>query len=292
METAPSPVVKAYSRRGPLQQFRLASSAAFRCFRCGESKKSKLIAVYADDWSWRLCNGCYGLLLSIHEIKAGTGPEDERAERLAELLQTLVSLDDRRTAERMLIASDARTKFLLPETMCFLATAEYLADKLTSNEHLEWSPSIIGLCKAVELEVISRIVLPLAQSLGGIDLSSDQNDKDMGRLAKFCASQIGKPPELGTFAHFLSTAVHSRARRGSSALIRKFLELANEWTGSHWILDPDGLHCALKTITLSFRNRAAHIDQMTEADYRECRELVMGSEGVLWKLVTALERHR
>ena len=31
---------------------------------------SKLITVYRGDWSKRLCNGCYGRLLSIYEIKA------------------------------------------------------------------------------------------------------------------------------------------------------------------------------------------------------------------------------
>ena len=80
MEPVPSTTIKTYPRRGPLQQFRFADRTAFRCFRCGVTKKSKLITVYAGDWSKRLCNGCYGRLLSLHEIKAGTSSDDQRAE--------------------------------------------------------------------------------------------------------------------------------------------------------------------------------------------------------------------
>ena len=292
MQTIPSPVIKTYPKRGSLQQFRLDTAAAFRCFRCGATKKSKLVTVYADDWSKRLCNGCYGRLLSIYEIKAGTGSDDERAEQLANLLRSLVSLDDQRRTERLLLASDTRAKYLSPETLCFLATAEYLADKLGSHEHLEWSPAVIGLCKAVELEIINQLILPLVQQTIGLDLSFDLKDKDLARVAEFCANQNRKPPELGAVAHFLQTVIHSRNRRSTSALMRTFLGLAASWTGSHWILDPKGLHQRLTRIAADFRNKAAHIDQLSEQDYRKCRELVMGSEGVLWGLVTSLERHR
>ncbi len=86
MEPVPATFNKAYSPRGPLQQFRFNEATAFKCVRCGQSKKSKLITVYSGDWSRRLCNGCYGRLLSLYEIKAGTGPADERADKLAAVL--------------------------------------------------------------------------------------------------------------------------------------------------------------------------------------------------------------
>jgi hypothetical protein len=97
-------VTKRYPSRGPLQQFRFAETTAFTCFRCSTSKKSKLITVYNRDWSKRLCNGCYGRLLSRYEIKAGTAPDDERAENLAAALLLMVSREDQRQAERLLRA--------------------------------------------------------------------------------------------------------------------------------------------------------------------------------------------
>jgi hypothetical protein len=89
MEPVPSTVTKAYPQRGPLQQFRFAESIAFSCFRCGETKKSKLITIYSREWSKRLCNGCYGRLLSLYEIKAGTAADDQRADELASALVSL-----------------------------------------------------------------------------------------------------------------------------------------------------------------------------------------------------------
>jgi hypothetical protein len=92
MEPVPSTITKTYAQRGPLQQLRFAESTAFRCFRCGDKKKSKLITVYNSDWSKRLCNGCYGRLLSLYEIKAGTAADDQKAEELAAALLSAVTL--------------------------------------------------------------------------------------------------------------------------------------------------------------------------------------------------------
>lgn len=292
MEPVPSTVTKAYPQRGPLQQFRFAEGTAFRCFRCGDTKKSKLITVYGGDWSRRLCNGCYGLLLSLYEIKAGTAADDQRAEELAIALLSLVTLDEQRQAERLFRASNKRTEALSPEALRFIATAEHVAAQLQSSAQLEWSPAVIGLCKAVEVEVVSRILRPLAALTAGEDLIGDRNDKDMGRVAAFCADPKRKPPELGTFAHFLQTVIHTQQRRGTSKLIAGFLRLAAEWTGSNWLLDPEGLHRMLTLLMTNFRNRAAHIDELNREDYVGCRELTIGLQGVVWKLILATELHK
>lgn len=292
MEPVPSTVTKTYPQRGPLQQFRFADGTAFRCFRCGDTKKSKLITVYAGDWAKRLCNGCYGRLLSLYEIKAGTSGDDQKAEELAAALLSAVALDDQRQAERLFRASDKRAAGLSPEAVRFIATAEHVAGQLQADPQLEWSPAVIGLCKAVEAEVVSRILVPLADKAGREDLSADKNDKDIGRVAAFCADPNRKPPELGAFAHFLQTVIHSQQRRETSALLHSFLRLAAEWTGSNWLLDPKAFHRALTLLTTSFRNRAAHIDELNKEDYVGCRKLVIGSEGVVWRLLLATERHK
>lgn len=292
MEPIPSTVTKTYPQRGPLQQFRFAEGTAFRCFRCGDTKKSKLITVYAGDWSRKLCNGCYGRLLSLYEIKAGTTSDDQRAEQLGDTLLSLVTVDEQRQAEHLFRASDNRAKALSPEALRFIATAEHVAGQLESNAQLEWSPAVIGLCKAVETEVVSRILRPLAALATGEDLSGDKSDKDIGRVAAFCAEPQRKPPELGAFTHFLQTVIHSQQRRQTSRLIGCFLRLAASWTGSTWLLDSDGLHRALTLLTRTYRNRAAHIDEMASGDYLGCRELVIGPQGVVWKLVLSTEHHK
>lgn len=102
MKPIPSQLQKEYPARGPLQQFRFKEATAFYCFRCGTSKKAKLVTIYGQDWNRRLCNGCYGRLLSIHEIKAGTGEDDEKAEALANLLLSSLNTDQKRELQRLI----------------------------------------------------------------------------------------------------------------------------------------------------------------------------------------------
>jgi hypothetical protein len=230
LEPIPSTVIKTYPRRGPLQQFRFAEGTAFRCFRCGDTKKSKLITVYSKDWSRQLCNGCYGRLLSLYEIKTGTAADDEKVDRLLVALVSAVTEYDRGQAERLFRISEARAQRLSAEALRFVATAEHVAGRLEAHPQLEWSPAVIGLCKAAEVELIRCVVRPLADSVALEDLSADEDDKDIGRVAAFCGIQTRKPPELGAFAHFLQTVSHSQRRRETSALLRGFLKLSRKWT--------------------------------------------------------------
>lgn len=292
MEPISSDVTKTYRQRGPLQQYRFADTTAFRCFRCGATKKSRLIAIYKGDWSRRLCNGCYGRLVALYEIKAGTHPDEVRSQELADALVSAVKREDRRRAERLYRGSEARAEYLRKETVGFIATAEFVAGQLEPDEQLDWSPAVIVLCKAVELEVVNQILVPLREKLVSTDLSADRQDSDLGRVAKFCVDQLQKPPELGAFAHFLQTVIHSQRRRHSSTIVRAFLRLTGEWVGSSWILDPDSFHRSLLTLTTQFRNRAAHIDELNREDYLGCRDLVIGEQGVLWQLLDSTARHR
>jgi len=57
-------ITKQYPQNGFLSQFRFEKSISFECFRCGKTKTSKLITIYENDWSKKLCNGCYGYLSS------------------------------------------------------------------------------------------------------------------------------------------------------------------------------------------------------------------------------------
>jgi hypothetical protein len=147
MQPIPSTPIKTYPQRGPLQQFRFADSLAFNCFRCGQAKTSKLIAVYRGNWASRLCNACYGRLLSLYEIKAGTGADDERAEGLASALLGMVGEDEARQAERLFTASEDRAARLAPETLRFIATAEYVAGGLTPIRSLSGRPPLSAFAR-------------------------------------------------------------------------------------------------------------------------------------------------
>ena len=287
-----SDIIKTYPSRGPMQQFRLAEINGFHCFRCGQSKKSKLLVVYADDWDRLLCNGCYGRLLSIFEIKSGTKSEDEKATELAQLLLTLYSNDQVQEAERRYRLAERRADILSRDAIRFIATAEFLSHALESASDLDWSPATIGLCKAVEIEVVERIMRPLAAQLRGANLDVDRNDKDLARVARFLARPESQPPELGAFSHFLQTSLNSETRRTTSPSIQALYRLFSLLPNSSWLTNIRGFHDALVKLARDFRNRAAHLESLSDSDYRACREFVLGREGLLWRIIFATQRHK
>jgi hypothetical protein len=179
----------------------------------------------------------------------------------------MVPDDDIRQAEKLFRASEERAARLSSEALRFISTAEYVAGRLEAEK-------------------------PLAFLISREDLSADRQDKDMGRVAAFCADPSRKPPEVGAFAHFLQTVIDSKQRRENSVLVRAFLKLLASWPGSQWLLLPDGLHAALSRLTTKFRNPVAHTDELSQYDYSACREHVIGTEGTLWKLLVATEPRR
>ncbi|MGK0274705.1 MAG: hypothetical protein ACI9N0_001085 [Ilumatobacter sp.] len=280
-------VTKVYPQRGPLQQYRVATATSFACFRCGNSKTSKLVTVFRDDWGHLLCNGCYGRLLSLYELRSGQADAVEIADALANELLSLLSNDEVRRAEELLRLRDARSELLEPKALRLLATAEYVAGQLQNATDLDWSAAVIGLCKAVEIEAVGRLVDPLAAATAGADLADDVADKDLGRVAKYCASRSAKSPELGAIRHFLVTAASSQERQASSPLLLAFRDVLRRWPGGDWLVERTGASFALEVITTSYRNPAAHTEELTETDYLRCADFVLGESGVLWSLITA-----
>ena len=167
------------------------------------------------------------------------------------------------------------------------ATTRSRPAQLSNATGLDWSAAVIGLCKAVEIEAVRRVVDPLIAAAGGADLAADVADKDLGRVAKYCAGRSAKPPELGAIRHFLVTAANSQERQAASPLLSAFRDVLRRWPLGDWLLTPAGAPAALEAITMSYRNPAAHTEELTEVDYRHCADFVLGGNGLLWSLIMA-----
>ena len=290
--TRPGPryeLTKTYAQRGPMRQHRLATSTSFRCFRCGSAKTSKLVTVFRQDWNKLLCNGCYGRLLSLHEIRAGTADDSERADALAEQLLALVSAAEQRDAMEMLRIRVNGIDQLTERSQRFLATSEFVASHLTNTTDLDWSAAIVGICKAVEVELVERLIEPLVLECRNADLDEDIHDKDLERVARFCSGRTDRPPELGAIRHFLQTASHSRSRQDTSPLLHALRQILRQKPDSSWLLEPDGALVVLEQITVRHRNRATHTDELEKSDFDACHHLVLGEQGLLWALMRATE---
>lgn len=285
-------ITKEYPKRGPLSQFRFDKSVSFNCFRCGQSKTSKLITIYSNDWDKRLCNGCYGLLLSIYDIKAGQSGIDEKAEQLLDVLIKLVDNSKLRDQSAKINLQSNRVKFLTPTTMRFFATSECVAETLSKEPNLDWSPAIIGLCKAFELELIERFINPLKDFCKEVGfLEQDLKDKDFGRVASYCSGKSMKSPELGVINHFISTAINSKERLETSNFLRLgFKAFLSKLPNHNWLINKNGLINGIQTLTTNFRNKAAHTDELEAQDYQNCKDLVFGSNGIIWDLILSSEK--
>lgn len=284
-------IKKEYPSRGPMQQFRFDKSISFSCFRCGQNKISKLITIYNNDWNKRLCNGCYGRLLSIYDIKSGQIDIDEKVERLSSLLLKLFDDNKIREQSHRLFIRQNKTKLLSSSSLKFYATSECVAETLAKEFNLDWSAAIIGLCKAFEIEIIERFINPLKEFCSNIQITeTDLKDKDFGRVASYCFGKTMKSPELGVISHFISTAVNSKARFEKSDFLKTgFKEFISKRPNSNWLIDKNCLVSAIDTLTHNYRNKAAHTDELEQIDYNNCREFVFGDKGIMWDLIVSTQ---
>lgn len=281
-------VVKAYPPRGPLSQRRLKVATAFQWFRCGVTKRSKLVTLLEDNWLQLLCNGCYGNLLAVYQVQAGDENTEQKVELLSTQLLLLLSANERRQAVERVKLRDRRTEVLDESSVSMLATAEHVASHLLHTTGLDWSAAVIGLCKAVEIEMVRGLVEPLKEKCRGVDLSVDLQDADMKRLASYCSGRSDTPPELGAVRHFLVTAANSKSRQATSPLLMTLRDLMRDWPHSSWLL---GVAPRLiDDLTKQFRNPASHTATLEAGDYDGCVRLAVGSEGLLWSLLRATSR--
>ncbi len=283
-------VIKEYPRRGSIQQFRLESAVSFACFRCQQAKKSKLMTVYRGNWDRVLCNGCYGRLLSLYDVAAGTEQDDAKAAQLSEMLVQLVSEEEARRGLALNRIAAGRTEHLSNPAKRFLGTGEFIAQILEGRTDLDWSAAILGLCKAVEAEFIARVIEPLRAA--PLDLSEDITDPQLGRVARYCSGIQEAPPELGAIRMLLDTAAHSKSRLHSSPLLGLLKAAFADWPHAGWLTAEPGAPSALNELTAVYRNRAAHLGELGAAEYNACFELVAGDNGILWNLITATSTRR
>jgi hypothetical protein len=251
-----------------------------------------LITIYNNDWNKRLCNGCYGRLLSIYDIKAGQTAIDDKAERLIEVLIKLVGEDKIREQTLRINLLTNKAKFLSPTTLRFFATSECVAETLTNEPNLDWSPAIIGLCKAFELELIERLINPLKKFCKTLSFTEqDLKDKDFGKIANYCSGKPIKSPELGVVNHFVATAVNSKERLETSNFLKLgFKGFLSKLPNHNWIIDKNGLSNGIIQLTTNFRNKAAHTDELEALDYQKCKDLVFGENGIIWDLIISTEK--
>ena len=137
MSKIPANIIKEYPQRGPLNQYRVDTSFVFHCYRCGQEKKSKLVAIYDNDLSQKIFNGCYGYLLSIFTIKRNAKEVDEKVDELSNLLFQAIIKDKINQQLKLYELKENRAKYLTENSKLFISTSKYLAQSLKNNLNLD-----------------------------------------------------------------------------------------------------------------------------------------------------------
>jgi len=247
------------------------------------------VTTVQGEWDRLLCNGCYGRLLSIWEIKAGSLEDESRDGALLERLASAAPAEEVARAQSRLMAAAPHHAELSEEAQRMLATAHAVTAPLRSATGLDWSVAIIGLCKAVEIEAVRCIAEPLRLAASGEDVTADLKDPEFTRVARYCQGSA-RPPELGALARFLRTAAHSRNRAKTSVLVAALRAATTAWPSADWLFAKGGFTDTVDVLTREYRNPAAHTGLFEEGDFSRCSDLVHGQEGLLWRLIVATSR--
>lgn len=284
-------VVKEYPQRGPLHQYRLSAATSFPCSRCRRDKNAKLVTLIREDWDYLICNGCYGRLLSIWNIKAGQLEDAARDTELIAVLRQAVTQEAALRAQAVLIARESRIKRLSVEALTMLATAEAVAGGLAVQPtELDWSAAIITVCKAVEIELVRLVAAPVRGHIAQEGLTLGGGDKQFRPWVRYCRD--GTPPELGSIGFLIKTAADPGKTPTDSVLVAALRAISRDWPSADALFVLDGIPRLVLNLAHDFRNPAAHTGIFARTDYERCNELVVGEHGLLWELLTALRpRH-
>ena len=87
--------------------------------------------------------------------------------------------------------------------------------------------------------------------------SSSLKDPDFARVARYCEGRA-PAPELGSLVHFLRTAVNSKRRAETSALVAALRAATKPWPSADWLFAKSGFADAVDHLTREYRNPAAH----------------------------------
>jgi len=208
----------------------------------------------------------------VWEIKVGSLEDEARDAALLQMLASAAPADEVARAQARLIASAPHHTQLSNTAQRMLATAYAVTAVLRSATGLDWSVAIIGLCKAMEIEIIHRIAEPLRLAASDQDLTADLKDDEFVRVARYCAG-TASPPELGSLARFLRTAAIRRSSE-TSGLVTALRAVTKAWPSADWLFTKGGFTDTVEHLTREYRNPAAHTALLSEEDFTDCARLV------------------
>ncbi len=97
---------------------------------------------------------------------------------------------------------------------------------------MDWSVAIIGLCQAVEIEVVHRTAEPLRLSSRGRNITVDLKDPSLAELHALRGQNSAF--ELGSLSRFFGPRPIQGIALGKCALVR-LREVTKAWPSADWL---------------------------------------------------------
>jgi len=278
-------IIKKYPKKGPLSQFRFEKVISYACFRCKSVKTSKLISICNDEWDFKLCNGCYGRLISLYEIHRGQKSNEDKIEQINETI-TDIQKQFSESLDILIKNYSNKNTHLDNLTNKYLATANLLYEKLPKREYIEWSPAILCLCKSVENELINKIISPLKKIASETINENPSEDKRTIKIEKYIYGKSNIPPELGAISFLFELLSNSEKWKQNNPIFNLIKSYCQKRPFSDWIYSKNGAAKSLNELCQKYRNIAAHISDLKIEDYEKCLSLVCAKNGILDKICT------
>lgn len=153
-----------------------------------------------------------------------------------------------------------------PLSKDMLPLAEYLYDRLSPIQDVDFSPVILQYCRTLENEILKKIFISFSlylydayPMLDGF-FAADYRLEVTAKFAKACRAQKGKPPEqikytFGEMTHVIRAALGQHGKQ--SPLLKEFVVFIGNRAETSFILSHDFIS-RMKYIVDNFRNKCAH----------------------------------
>ena len=167
------------------------------------------------------------------------------------------------------------------ESLCAIATGDFLIQSYKYNPNLDFSPVVIEYCKALECELYTKLFKKIRmhlrlysnKSLEDI-LKEEEKNKKLKSVCLFFKGD--KELTLGEIT-FILTFINSKSERSKSILLRVMKDFIETKTQNpNLFLSKDGFISRIKEIVDYYRNPAAHVKILNLDDALLCREKVLG----------------
>ncbi len=207
---------------------------------------------------------------------------DDPAQKVAEIHDLVEELINTRDISNLQLSEiPSELIFLIeklhPDSITCLATAELLRTQVPNLP--DCSAAVIEYCKAIEIELYHKVLVPLRSGYRASELTIQPSPKSLKRL-RFFIQNNGAQLELGTFAHLLSEALGLT----SVDLAKDFVERVNALPFS----SSKRLVKDIRYLTRRYRNPAAHKTVLNAKKMRQCKNFIVGSDkspGLLLRIV-------